>query len=90
MLTFWFEIPSIFRGLFALAVLGVGIVSIFTGYRAYEQVDEDQARTGLRDLAGSTKARGSFEVGFVMTILGVGLLAASGRSSSEKKGYRSI
>ena len=89
MLDIWFQIPVVFRALFACAVLAFGTFTIFNGYSVYEKVQEKQTRTHQHELYADNGAKNDFEIGFVTTILGIGLLAISGRSRSEKNGYRS-
>ena len=89
MLDVWFQIPIVIRMLCACAVLAYGTITVFSGYGVYEAQREKEARTHNRDPFADNRAKNNFEIGFVTTILGVGLLAMSGRSRSEKNGYRS-
>ena len=90
MLDFWFEIPCIFRAILAYLVLGYGLFACFTGYQSYEaaKADEQRMQQGP-DMAKNARSRGQFEFGFLVTGIGITLVAISGRSRSEKNGYRS-
>lgn len=90
MLDFWFEIPVVFRATLACLVLGLGAYMCFTGYQAHEfETTEQQRAERGPDLAASARARSNFELGFLITGFGIVLVAMSGRSKSERNGYRS-
>jgi hypothetical protein len=90
MLDLWFEIPWWVRAPFACAIIGYGGYTVLSGYQTHQQLAIDEERTqSMHDMAAERRARGQFEIGFVVTLIGVGMLAISGRSRAEKNGYRS-
>jgi hypothetical protein len=84
-------IPAWIRLLLAVAIVGLGATWCLGGYRDYESLTAQQKRTHSgSDPYLMQSAKGRFEGGIVLTLLGTTGLLLSGRSRSEKNGYRSI
>ncbi len=80
MLSLWVDLPWWIKMPISLAIMGVG------GYLLWEARGERDAL----DFAGNAVQHRNFFFGIVLLPLGLVLLATSGRSKSEKRGYRSI
>lgn len=84
-------IPAWIRLLLAVAVVGLGATWCLGGYRDYESLSAQQERTRTgSDPYQMQSGKSRFQAGIVLTLLGTAGLLLSGRSRSEKNGYRSI
>lgn len=90
MLDAYLELPNWLRTLFAMIVLGAGVMMAYDGYKGGPKFIKSKDYKGeeyVSDIKDTPGASYKFRFGFIVTGMGFVLLMAAGKSSSEKKGY---